>query len=514
MKTGFQAFKEHVAQYTPQWAAGVTDIPAETIARVAREMGEEAMIGATIVLDGVTLPYRPVGIMAYHVSQQELGFQFYRALYHVMMLLGAVEAVGGLRIDSTWSIHANFDAFGKITVKDPPYDFTLGSSKFFPIRTTNPGMIAKVMLNPAKYGVEKLPEIAIVHYANPLVSFTDTPTILEGFKKYKFMAFIDPWLSLSADMLADVVLPAATMEKYEGPIGASDMYEGATAFRVPIMEPLFQSRGELDIYLDMCEKAGTLHGKGGFLDRLNGVLGIKDPNTLNIDSGKPTTRDIYDRWAKSNGYNEGISFFEKNGVRRTGPVPVRRYYGYAASPPFNGKTHRFYGEDLLRYQKAQQSKGAEKIYWQDYTALPTWRPPTMWSSPPQYDLTLISYKKIEFKQGRSSQFPLLAELAPQQRMAINPAAARARGIKNDDEVWIESHNAVTGETRRIQTKVELTEAIRPDVVGMPHHYGGVARHPWTKGQGPPPNTLFFTGEGYVQCTADNSFHVKVRVYKA
>ena len=514
VKTGFQAFKEHVAQYTPQWAEGITDIPADTIARVAREMGEQAMIGATIVLDGVTLPYRPVGIMAYHVSQQELGFQFYRAMYQVMMLLGAVEAVGGLRIDSTWSIHANYDAFGKIQVKDPPYDFTLGSSKFFPIRTSNPGMIAKVMLNPAKYGVEKLPEMAIVHYANPLASFTDAPVILEGFKKYKFMAFIDPWLSLSADLLADVVLPAATMEKYEGPIGASDMYEGATAFRVPVMQPLGQSRGELDIYLDMCEKAGTLHGKGGFLDRLNNVLGIKDPNTLSIDSGKPTARDVYDRWAKSNGYNEGISFFEKNGVKSTGPVPVRRYYGYAASPPFNGKTHRFYGEDLLRYQKAQVSKGAEKIYWQDYTALPTWRPPTMWSSPPQYDLTLISYKKIEFKQGRSSQFPLLAELAPQQRMAINTAAARGRGLKSGDEVWVESHNAVTGETRRIRTKVECTEAIRPDTVGLPHHYGEVARHPATKGQGPTPNTLFFTGEGYVQCTADNTFHVRVRVYKA
>jgi len=514
VKTGFQAFKEHVAQYTPQWAAGVTDIPADTIARIAKEMGEQAMIGSTIVLDGVTLPYRPVGIMAYHVSQQELGFQFYRALYQVMMLLGAVEAVGGLRIDSAWKVHANYDAWGKVQVKDPPYDFTLGSSKFFPIRTANPGMIAKVMLNPAKYQVEKLPEMAIVHMTNPLSSYTDQPTLLEGFKKYKFMAFIDPWLSLSADLLADVVLPAATMEKYEGPIGATDMYEDATAFRVPVMQPLGQSRGELDIYLDLCEKAGTLHGKGGFLDRLNGVLGIKDPNTLNTDSGKPTVRDIYDRWAKSNGFNEGISFFEKNGVKRTGPVSVKKYYGYAASPPFNGKIHRFYGEDLLRYQKAQQSKGAEKTYWQDYTALPTWRPPTMWSSPPQYDLTLISYKKIEFKQGRGSQFPLLAELAPQQRMAINPAAARARGLKNGDEVWVESHNAVTGETRRIQTKVECTEAIRPDTVGLPHHYGEVARSPSTKGQGPTPNTLFFTGEGYVQCTADNSFHVRVRVYKA
>ena len=58
------------------------------------------------------------------------------------------------------------------------------------------------------------------------------------------------------------------------------------------------------------------------------------------------------------------------------------------------------------------------------------------------------------------------------------------------------------------------ESIRPDTVGMPHHYGGVARHPWAQGQGPTANALFFTGEGYVTNTADNSFHVKVRVHKA
>ncbi|MBI4497454.1 MAG: molybdopterin oxidoreductase, partial [Chloroflexi bacterium] len=150
----------------------------------------------------------------------------------------------------------------------------------------------------------------------------------------------------------------------------------------------------------------------------------------------------------------------------------------------------------------------------DYTPFPTWRPPTMLSSPSQYDFTLISYKKIEFKQSRASQIPLLAELAPEQRLAMNPAAARSRGIQNGDTVWVESHNAVTGETRKVQVKVELTQAIRPDVVGMPHHYGEVNRHPATPGQGPTPNTLFYTGEGYVTNTNDSSFHVRVRVYKA
>jgi anaerobic selenocysteine-containing dehydrogenase len=433
----------------------------------------------------------------------------------VMMLLGAVEAVGGLRIDSTWKVHANYKALDSVKIKDPPYDYILKDSKFFPINTGNPGMVAKVMLNPQKYQVppDKLPEMVIVHMANPLTSFTDQPTFEEAYKRFKFVAVIDPWVSRTADLFADVVLPASTMEKYEGPIGASDMYTDATVFRLPVMEPLYQSRGELDIYLDLCEKAGLLFGKNNFLDRLNAELGLKDPNKLDITT-KPTVRDIFDRWARSQGLAEGLSYFEKNGVWVKGPVSPKKYYGYAASPPFDGIRHRLYGEALLRYQREMRAKGADQVYWQDYTPLPTWRSPTMWSSPPQYDLTLISYKKIEFKQSRASQIPLLAELAPEQRLAINPAAARARGIQDGDQVWVESHNAITGETRKVQVKVGVTEAIRPDVVGLPHHYGEGAKHPWTKGHGPTPNIIFFTGEGYVTNTADNSFHVRVRVYKA
>ncbi|GBD10649.1 hypothetical protein HRbin23_00294 [bacterium HR23] len=256
-----------------------------------------------------------------------------------------------------------------------------------------------------------------------------------------------------------------------------------------------------------------LFGKGGFLDRLNTALGLKDPNTLDLNT-KPTPREVADKWARSQGLREGIAYFEKRGVWVKGPVSPKRYYGYAQNPPFGGIRQRFYGESLLRYRQEMRAKGAEEIYWQDYTPFPTWREPTMWKSPPQYDLTLISFKKIEFKQSRASQIPLLAELAPQQGLVMNPKTAQARGLKEGDEVWVESHNAVTGETRRVRTKVVLSEAIRPDVVGLPHHYGEVARHPWAEGQGPTPNTLFFTGEGYAGMSADNSFHVRVRVYKA
>ncbi len=527
-KPVFQLLKEHLAKYTPEWAAEVTGLPAERIRQVAGELGENAMIGETIEVDGQTLPYRPVAAHAYHVTQQELGFQATRAMLGIFMLLGAVGAVGGQRIEvGKWKFDPDkWTKWDEIEIGDPPYGYTLSKSKFFPINTGSPSVVAKVALDPEKYGVEKLPRLAIVHMTNPLLAYPDQALTRELYKRFEMVAVLSPWLSETADHYADVVLPTATIEKYEGPIGATDQYVDAVALRTPPMEPLYDSRGEIDIYLDLMERAGVLFGEHGYLFYLNEHLKLVEivevdeeteevipgPYALPLDQ-KPTVRDIFDRWAKGQGIEEGVAYFEQHGVKVKGPFKVTDFYGAAMDPPFGGVRHRLYGESLLRYRETMQEKGADEIYWQDYTPLPTWRPPTMDSSPPEYDLYLISYKLIEHKQSRSSFVPLLAELGQGQGLFINPAAARTRGIEDGDEVWVESNNAVTGETRKVRVPARFTETIRPDTVGMPHHFGNWT-HPWGKGQGPSPNEILFSGEGYVANTSDQSFHVKVRVFKA
>ncbi|MBI2324236.1 MAG: molybdopterin-dependent oxidoreductase [Chloroflexi bacterium] len=512
VRPAYQAFADHLASYAPEAVATITGVPAEQIARIARELAANAEIGSTKLVDGLRLPYRPVSAMAYHMSQQELGFQALRAMIGVFMLLGAVEAVGGVRVDATYNVHGNFKALDEVKIKDPPYDPLLRASRYFPINSVSPSVLARTMLDPGRYGVDHVPEVLILHMANPLLAFGSQRLMKDGYAKFKFVAVIDPWLSETADLIADVVLPAATMEKYEGPVGATDFYTNATALRTPIMQPLFGSRGEVDIYLDLAEKAGVLFGAGGFLDELNKALGLKAPYVLDT-SARPEVRDLFDRWAKSQGLAEGIAKFEKEGVWVRGAYPAKTYYGYAHTPPFDGIRHRLYGESLLRYQRDMRAKGADEAYWRDYTPLPTWRRPTMDGSPPDYDLTLISFKLIEFKQSRTSFFPLVGELAPRQRLEINPRTARAKGIADGDDVWVESHHALTGQTQRVKVQARLVEGIRPDVVGMPHHYG-TWTHPLAKGQGPAAAELFFGGEGYITNTADQSFQVKVRVTKA
>ncbi len=268
--------------------------------------------------------------------------------------------------------------------------------------------------------------------------------------------------------------------------------------------------------MDLTEKMGLLYGEDGYLYQVNKALGLVDDKAqFGVDiNSKPQVRDIFDNWARSEGIEEGVAYFEDPGksVYIKGPVKPTKMYGYVTDPPFGGVIHRFYGESLLDAQNQMKAKGATEIYYQDYNALPTWRAPTMDSSPAEYDLYMISYKLIEHKQARTSFVPLLAELAPGARVDINPVTARRLGIEAGDVVTVESHNAVTGETRSIVLPAVFCEGIRPDVVGIPHHFG-MWTHPVNEGQGSSPNELYFTGEGYTTNTADQSFHVKVRVRK-
>jgi len=513
VKTSFRLFKENLSAATPEWAADICGIEAGQIKKIVGDLADNAMIGSTIEVDGKMLPYRPVAIMAYHMAQQELGFQALRAMLFIPMLLGSVGAVGGQFSDFTWKEYKNWKKFADISVKEGPYNIYLSSSKFFPINSNNSSIVAKVINNPEKYEVDYVPEVFILHHVNPLGSFPDRAENIKAYEKIKFVAAIDPWLSLTADLFADIVLPAATIEKYEGPMSATDQYIDATAMRIPPIEPLFQSRGEIDIYMDLSEKIGTLFGEGGYLEVVNKELKLTETEfALPLDT-KPTPRDIFDRYAKANGL-EGIEFFETEGVQIKGPVSSSKYYPYAMEEPFGGiLPHRLYGESLLVVQEKMQAMGADEIYWRDYTALPTWRTLTVETSPPEYDLLLMSTHLIEFKQSRTP-IPMMIEIYSKQVMEINPKDAKKKGINDSDEVFVESIHAITGETRSITTTARYRENIRPGVVCMPHHFGEYVKHPWIKGTGPSPNSLFFTGEGYVANTADQTYLVKVKVAKA
>ncbi|MBA3033080.1 MAG: molybdopterin oxidoreductase family protein [Gammaproteobacteria bacterium] len=107
VKPAFQLLQERVKNYTPEWAEGVTGIPAATIRRLAREMGVTARdqkIELPIAwtdswgVEHDTVTGNPVSFHAMRgLAAHSNGFQTIRALAILMSLLGTIDRPGGFR---------------------------------------------------------------------------------------------------------------------------------------------------------------------------------------------------------------------------------------------------------------------------------------------------------------------------------------------------------------------------------------------------------------------------------
>jgi len=107
VKPSFQLLQDRVADYTPDWAADITGIPADTIRRIAHEMGVTAR-DQRIELpiswtdswgkEHDTVTGNPVAFHAMRgLAAHSNGFQTIRALSILMTLLGTIDRPGGFR---------------------------------------------------------------------------------------------------------------------------------------------------------------------------------------------------------------------------------------------------------------------------------------------------------------------------------------------------------------------------------------------------------------------------------
>ncbi len=107
VSTSFQLLTERLKEYTPEWAAGITGIPADTIHRLAHEMGitaRDEKIELPIAWTDTwgneheTVTGNPVAFHAMRgLAAHSNGFQAIRALAILMSVLGTIDRPGGFR---------------------------------------------------------------------------------------------------------------------------------------------------------------------------------------------------------------------------------------------------------------------------------------------------------------------------------------------------------------------------------------------------------------------------------
>jgi len=288
--------------------------------------------------------------------------------------------------------------------------------------------------------------------------------------------------------------------------------------------PLYQSRQADTIFLDLAERAGILHGKGGLNDIVNQGLGAN--YKLELDKTY-TIDEIIDRSLKSlYGSDKGLDSFEKAGftAMQMKPAEVFNYYYFPGSktrhPIYNMQLKKV-GEDLLANLKkagiAHPAWSEEKIRFH-YQPLPSWTATPTYPGPAGFDLYGVVWKTAPFlfDISNTNSNPYLQEVCSNDpyfgKLLINPETAARKGLKDGDMVWVESQFG--GKIGPVPVK--LTELIHPEVAGVA---SGLARqapgmNPIT-GNGIPYNRLQSTRADTLDVvTAAIELSPRLRVYKA
>ena len=106
-----------------------------------------------------------------------------------------------------------------------------------------------------------------------------------------------------------------------------------------------------------------------------------------------------------------------------------------------------------------------------------WRLPTLYKSvqeknkdiSKQFPLILTSGRLVEYEGGgdETRSNPWLAELQQENFVEINPKDAEARGIKNNQYVWVQSPTGA-----KIKVKSQVTERVASGTTFIPFHFAG------------------------------------------
>lgn len=545
VRPAFEEFVEGIEEYTPEWASEKVggDVTPEQIRRVARGFGETALNGEKITyeegpretvsveeaLDGdtipeldahidasdVEIPYRPAAIGAYHAPQNEQCLETCNAIIQVSMLVGAIDVAGSTRTHRHSRPRLGYrEDFHEVAynadevIDDEPDGPQAERTVYYPIDSATSNLQAEHMLYHDEYDMPYPPEemAAVVQMANPVASFPPIDKQIEAWKRMDTVVVVDPFVSETADVAADYILPAATIDKYEGVLGGANNGYGATnkirTSNVVDGGPLYDSKADGDIFALLLEEAGA---GGAFANMINEEYGTEFETAGEItveEAIRRGTGKTVEEWEDPERGVEVTDFNEE---------VVYMYLQEEDGRAYGGVKQHFYPEILEQIGDAVEGRldTEEFPYLQDYNAVPEWRDPTMWESQEQgYEHVLMSKKEMAHKQSRTAQNPLANELSPDARIWIHTSTAEDIGVEDGDKVRVRSHNPVKDIERDVVGLAKVIEGIQPDTVCIPFHQGGFG-HPRKEAldEGVAANWLFPSGPGFVDLTQQAAFQV-------
>jgi molybdopterin-containing oxidoreductase family molybdopterin binding subunit len=496
----FQVLKDHVQKYTPEFAADITTVPADTIRRLAKELGEAASIGATIMIDGAELPYRPACVnWSRGPSQHKHAALSCIAIGLINVVLGAIDVPGGdlgsNPIGPEWAPRASNDGLLMPTNNpyahscfDPyparragqPQTFT-SSIELFPVAPYSDVMFFENLLRPEIGKFDYRPEMLIISRCNPVTNNANPQEAVEALKRIPFIVAIS-FEENEVVELADLVLPDAHFlerfepfpnEPYSWQAPGTDPW--VWLIRQPVVSPPPGVRSWIEYLFEFAHELGLTADLNLML---NALLDLKEP--WKLWPNRPYTyQEIIDAAYRSRfGPEHGLDWMKVHGYYAR-PKTVKEAFPRVF---MKERIPTIYLEHFIPAGREVRHLTQELgIDWDvgDYQPVPDWKPcPSFkrWQTGGDgYNLFLVSHKVPQHTFAFTLNNPWLKELGEQMGpwaygIKINARVAVGLGIRTGDEIYVESEAGY-----RVKGKAVVTECIHHEVVGISGQFGKLAR---------------------------------------
>ncbi len=403
---GFNRLAERVQQYPPEWAAKITEIPADTIRAAARLFAETKP--ATMEW-GVALEHTPNCL------------QTVRAVALLPGITGNIDVPGGwilgtgvIRDVPNLKENLTEEAVQKRLGVDE-FRILAGVKSLFP--SAHIPAVFRAMRTGEPYPIKAF----LVFGNNSLVSYANSKEIHASLKNLDFMAVMDIYMTPTAEM-ADIVLPAATWLELDEVVGLPFIAFNYVLAQQKIVT-VGEARPDEEVFIDLARR-------------------------LNLPVGTDSLEDVYNaQLAKL-----GITFQQlKEKGWATLPFKYRKY---------ESKGFRTISKKVELYSTIMEKQGYDPLpYYQEPPESPISKPELL----DQYPLILTTGGRSQyFFHSEYRQIPSLRQKDPDPIVEIHPQLAAERGIQDGDWVWIETRRG------KIKQKAKVTDGIKPNVVNVQH----------------------------------------------
>ena len=467
--------KAHLADYTPEWAEGISGVPADKIATIARDFA-----GASTAC---VMSYRGA-IAHYNGNETERAIQMLAAITGNVDRPGArCKAVGASwkypkpkKVPTTRKLDLMDGAEGQVA---------------FPTHHVSHQVFERI-----REGSAGRPEVYLWYCYSPVYANGDCKTNTEVLKDETLLPFtvsINPFYDEAA-ALADMILPDVTyLERWDWEDMVSPTQVAEYYIRQPLSEPMGESRNFADVCCDLAKRMKLKIGAKSMEDFVKksckmtklvkkkgkGLRGMAKKGVLHDKKARPRYYSYRDTVPAEDYAADGVILDVETGVYwdwKKGGADSEAQALETGYTHTNGAYKGYVGQRLgsqvvsgFRPDKLNKSGlfeiHSELMAAKGLPALPGWIAVPEHQTMADDQLILTTYKVNVHTHSRTMNCAWLAEIYHDNPAWLNPATSRKLGIADGDAIRVRS------EIGEIETRARVTPAVVPGVIAISHHCG-------------------------------------------